>query len=321
MYPQIPMISADDFYGSPIWDDAAQAEFAQRIRRVPKGGARARRFLDKAWALFYRSNDRERRLAAVALLERGVNETQATPSMQAQLLDRAAFYQVKLGLSRAAIETLRRVITLAPLGKRHWFALVAPEELLARLLVETGQLAHARAVLLPLHAARRWPPAFETIAATDVRDEHAALVTDPEAAADRLVAKYLHADPPEPAVPHIAAATRDALTALDRHFALEKESLELRWAPSSFARDYVTQTFVPALGAYLGRVLVRTHGGVWRLGVPLLESRVLLDGRAIDPFRAAYDNVAFGLPLAVLYDELCSRSPVAPGDTQVETRT
>lgn len=110
------MTKTDDFFGSPDWTESTRQQFDAKIRRIPKGHSRARRFEDKAHSLFYKGADDEHKLAAVALLERGLLEAECDDRHKAELCETLAGYQLKLGQRAAATATLRRCIALAPLG-------------------------------------------------------------------------------------------------------------------------------------------------------------------------------------------------------------
>lgn len=304
------MVSADDFYGSPAWDAATQAEFDARIVRVPKGGSRARRYEDKAWALFYRSYDRTRQLDAITLLMRAVAEAHATALRRGAILERAAFYQIKLGMRQTARVLLERALELAPYEKRATAAnALAAEQLFARLLVEQGEPDRARAVLIAWDEARvrRHGPRVRRVPLVELAS-HAMPGVSLDAAADAFVLHHRVGDPPEPPIPLVADATRDALVAIDQHYAVEKESLELRFAPALYRATAPPFVIVAELGAYVGRVLVGARAGVWRKGETLLQSRVVAGTTAIDPFAVAYDALYFGIPLAYSFDRLIATS-------------
>lgn len=120
--------------------------------------------------------------------------------------------------------------------------------------------------------------------------------THPEELAGELVV-ILHGELKE-----VFSYTRASLAALDERFA--RLSPEREYKPS-----YLLSDFVPMLGAYLGRVLVRGLGGRWLARSPLMKSTVEVGGRELHPFRAAY-HVAHGRGrLAEFFDEAAGLTP------------
>ncbi|NOK00651.1 hypothetical protein HNV27_03410 [Myxococcus xanthus] len=85
----------------------------------------------------------------------------------------------------------------------------------------------------------------------------------------------LHSD-----VPSIMKETPESLTDLDFHF----------WKthfPERYTRDVLDGHTIPALGAYLGDVLVRRLGGTWVLRQKMEESQVRVGKRVWLPFLRA----------------------------------
>jgi hypothetical protein len=303
--------SADEFFTSPEWDEASAAEFDTRIRRVPRK-SRFRRYTDKAWALFYRSDgDPVRQRAAIGLIERGVAEQDADDGERAHALVIAAGYAVALGDRTGAIDLARRSIALS--ARPHIRGPVTAQQLYARCLTDDRDPA-ARAAWEDFYRFRvaetdgRFQlPAYDALVAREVVDTTGAPVVDPEAAAEGIVVIYQFSEPPEPAVPGIAAADVAALEALDRHYRVMKLSCERRWAPGAvFKEDYLLGTHLPQLGAYVGRVLVRSAAARWHVATPLMRSRVVVGQLAVDPFRAAYDAIYFEASLADFVRRLVS---------------
>jgi hypothetical protein len=106
-------------------------------------------------------------------------------------------------------------------------------------------------------------------------------VADPERSlqyyrdlAEHLVA-LLHAQ-----VPSVFAATPESLTDADFYFWREE-------FPTSRLREAIDEHAVPAIGAYLGEVLVRHLGGRWIPRQRLEEAHVLVGHRAWFPFARA----------------------------------
>jgi hypothetical protein len=113
---------------------------------------------------------------------------------------------------------------------------------------------------------------------------HSALppdVDDPEGArdhydtlAEHLVA-LLHTQ-----VPSVFEATPESLTDVDFYFWREE-------FPTSRLREAIEERAVPAIGAYLGEVLVRHLGGQWIPRKNLMEAQVLVGHRVWLPFARA----------------------------------
>jgi hypothetical protein len=293
--------SADEFFRSPAWDDTIAAEFDVRIRRVPKR-SRLGRYSHKAWALFYRSdNDPVRQRAAIQLLERGALEDGADLSEAARDLVVAAGYAVALDDRPTAIALARKSILVSS----HHTGGMSAQELLARCLTDEGDPA-SRSAWNDFYRHREERskgslrvPDYNELAARAVVDITGSPVRDPDAAAEGIVVIYHAAEPPEPAVPGIEHADVAALGALDRHYRVLRPNGQRKWSPrAAFKEDYLLDMHLPQLGAYVGRVLVETANGQWQVKAPLMHSRVLVRGKPIDPFRAAYDAIYFEASLA-----------------------
>ncbi|HYO55863.1 hypothetical protein [Archangium sp.] len=107
-------------------------------------------------------------------------------------------------------------------------------------------------------------------------------VEDPERArehygtlAEHLVA-LLHTE-----VPSVFEATPESLTDADYYFWREE-------FPTSRLREAIDEHAVPAIGAYLGEVLVRNLGGKWIPRQKLMEAQVLVGNRVWLPFVRAW---------------------------------
>ncbi|WNG15230.1 hypothetical protein [Cystobacter fuscus] len=81
-------------------------------------------------------------------------------------------------------------------------------------------------------------------------------------------------------VPSVFDTSPESLTDVDFHFWHEE-------FPRVFERKHIDAHAVPALGAYLGEVLVRHLGGQWIPRQKLEETQVLVGGRAWLPFLRA----------------------------------
>jgi hypothetical protein len=93
--------------------------------------------------------------------------------------------------------------------------------------------------------------------------------------AEQLVA-LLHSE-----VPSVFAATPESLTDADFYFWREE-------FPKSRLREAIDEHAVPAIGAYLGEVLVRNLGGRWIPRKKLEEAQVLVGNRVWLPFVRAH---------------------------------
>ncbi|WP_257461916.1 hypothetical protein [Archangium lipolyticum] len=93
--------------------------------------------------------------------------------------------------------------------------------------------------------------------------------------AERLVA-LLHTK-----VPSVFQATPESLTDVDSYFWREE-------FPTSRPREVIDERAVPAIGAYLGEVLVRNLGGQWIPRQKLEEAQVLVGNRVWFPFARAH---------------------------------
>jgi len=120
---------------------------------------------------------------------------------------------------------------------------------------------------------QEWRPAHAALP-VDVPDEEAARAHY-RSLAEHLVA-LLHSD-----VPSVFHASPESLTDIDFYFWRED-------FPSTRLPDAIERLAVPALGAYLGEVLVRHLGGTWLPRQALLESQVLVGERVWLPFLRAH---------------------------------
>jgi hypothetical protein len=107
-------------------------------------------------------------------------------------------------------------------------------------------------------------------------------VTDPKAACEHysLLAEYLvallHSK-----VPSVFEQTPESLTDVDFQFWHEN-------FPEVFERHNIDQRAVPAVGGYLGEVLVRRLGGQWLPRKKLEEAQVRVGNRVWLPFVRAH---------------------------------
>jgi hypothetical protein len=145
------------------------------------------------------------------------------------------------------------------------------------------------------HAQRNgaWPPRVAELTPIDHTGE---VYQDPDDAAEAIVV-YHHT---EPGMDALFQPNRAALAALDALFAgPRRPRVEYQ---QDFLRKFATE-----LGAYLGRVVVNETDGRWRVGSPLIDTRITIDGRDVDPFTAGFKAVWYECSLVRLFDTLVTR--------------
>jgi hypothetical protein len=91
--------------------------------------------------------------------------------------------------------------------------------------------------------------------------------------------------------------SRAALEAIDEHFAKHPQRKE-------YKPEHLNKEFLPALGAYLGEVLVRNVKAKWVEREPLPKSTVKHGDTEVSPFEVAYRSVYEGAKLADAFDRL-----------------
>jgi hypothetical protein len=91
-------------------------------------------------------------------------------------------------------------------------------------------------------------------------------------------------------VPSVSTATPESLTDADFYFWREE-------FPTSRLREAIDEHAVPAIGAYLGEVLVRNLGGKWIPRMKLEEAQVLVGTRVWLPFVRAHHYMRSGQSL------------------------
>ncbi|MFY0577834.1 hypothetical protein ACN28S_29100 [Cystobacter fuscus] len=94
-----------------------------------------------------------------------------------------------------------------------------------------------------------------------------------------LLVALLHTE-----VPSVFEATPESLTDVDFYFWREE-------FPTSRLREVIEERAVPAIGAYLGQVLVRHLGGQWIPRGNLMEAQVLVGNRVWLPFARAHHSM------------------------------
>ncbi|WP_338034296.1 hypothetical protein [Hyalangium minutum] len=170
-----------------------------------------------------------------------------------------------------------RNATLAPVEPR-FHPDVAP--LLLRLLDRTSISQRQRQIAefnaYPFPEPDEWLPLNATLP-SDVPDTHKAL-EHYSLMAESLVA-ILHSE-----VPSILQQSPESLTDADLDF--------WTWSfPERFDRDQIDGRLVPAIGAYLGEVMVKHLGGQWIARKKLEESQVRVGSRVWLPFVRAHKSM------------------------------
>lgn len=107
-----------------------------------------------------------------------------------------------------------------------------------------------------------------------------------------LLIVFLHTD-----VEEVFNYSQLALEALDNYFSEHPQKLE-------YKSEHLIKELIPALGAYLGEVLVHELGGNWIVREPLLKSTVVVNGRETSPFKAAFKVIYEQEKLLDIYNSL-----------------
>jgi hypothetical protein len=118
-----------------------------------------------------------------------------------------------------------------------------------------------------------WIPAAEA-PPSDVKDERAAIMEYEELYSEQLVT-LIHKE-----VPSGTRNLPEALPSVDFHFWQNKY-------PEFFKRKDIDEALIPAIGGYLGRMLVRQLNGRWVPRRNLDETQVVVGDRAWLPFLRA----------------------------------
>ena len=118
-----------------------------------------------------------------------------------------------------------------------------------------------------------WIPVTE-LKQSDLQDSEAAIQSYSSVYAEELV-MVLHTE-----IPKVMDFSVEALNLIDRHFWREGLAVKLE-------RGYIDETLVPAVGAYLGTVIVRQFEGYWIPRQNLLEAQVVVEQVALLPFLRA----------------------------------
>jgi len=198
---------------------------------------------------------------------------------EARLAQARAFVHLRpeLNLDTVLRSLHERNTALAPVEPR-FHPDVAP--LLFRLLDRTFIGERQRKIAEfndhPFPEPEEWLPADAALPA-DVPDTNKAL-EHYSLMAESLVA-ILHSE-----VPSVLQQTPESLTDADYHFWV--------WSfPERFERDKIDGRLVPAIGAYLGEVMVHHLGGQWIPRKKLEESQVRVGSRVWLPFLRAHKSM------------------------------
>jgi hypothetical protein len=304
------MAARDDWFRSSAWDAAAQQLFEQKLARTRSPSSRFRYLNVKADAIV-----KAHPHAALEMLFRCLNEperewedTSWRRSMQIYTHTEIGEYLQERDRPHEAEHHFRAAIGICPLGQRKDRGPFEPEERLTALLVRSADMDRRAEGEKVWEVYRRWVGspggypgyAFPTYGEMERRTPRAPKGTppwDPESAAEDVIAEY--ADQPGRQV--LSRNDRRALEALDRHFRSGSWWFLPRRCHDS---DHLAGQFIPALAAYLARVLVKEVAVSWVVRNPVLKSRLRIGRREINPFRAAYKAVYFEYLLTDLLDEM-----------------
>ena len=123
---------------------------------------------------------------------------------------------------------------------------------------------------------------------------------DPDDAAEASVVCH-HT---EPGMDVLFRPDRRTLTALDALFAGPRRPRV------EYQQDFL-RTFATELGRLHRPAAGTRTNGRWRVASPLIDSRVTIDGRDVDPFTAGFKAVWYERSLARLFDTLVTRDESA----------
>lgn len=280
----------------PRWDDEARAAFESFVQR-----SRAQRWqhlLRKAVAL-ESTRDPACLRGAIALRQRAL-EAMPKRDKHAKLFTAVTVAAVhrRLDEDEVAERLLREAIALVPIGARMLEPDQQPERLLAHLLEHAGRVEESDATWASYTAylaALRFPIVPRKLEAI-ARDERVVGIDgSPYRGLDDAAEHFVVNHHVRRSLTALFDASRAALVALDADARLEPlvgpQPGELRRA-------------VPELGAYLARCAVRSAKATYEDGPHLTASRIMLDGRARDPFAAAFRVIERGASIPRAFDAL-----------------
>ncbi len=111
-----------------------------------------------------------------------------------------------------------------------------------------------------------------------------------------MLVVYLHTE-----IDNLHEYSRASLKSLDDY-------LRNRPQAGQYSTDHLIKEFIPALGAYLGQVVVKRLSASWASGSPLMRSTVKIRDRRLYPFRHAYRVVYQDQSLVQFYDSAGSET-------------
>lgn len=185
-------------------------------------------------------------------------------------------------------EILERVAQIAAREPpRSCFGLAV---LLSEVATQTGDHAPADRLFDACYASRDGWKSVADLEALPCFSLDGQPLTDPAIAADGIIAEF---NPP-------SAPSRwaDALTAVEhamRSLRIDSEG-SLHCYDLAYEPNY-ERRIVPDLGAYIGEVLVRSHGGRWTRAPTLMQRRVAIKTRLVDPFAIAWKAAFYRHPI------------------------
>ena len=189
----------------------------------------------------------------------------------------------------AKSERLRQDAEVAQqLGEEYFFDAADPEKECRPIPSVTRGGTETVAVAKP-----RTRPEFglKDLEKVTVLDAAGQPVTDLADLAEMLVV-FLHGE-----VNEAGDYSRAALEAIDAHFARHPQQKE-------YKPEHLQTEFLPALGAYVGEVLVRNLKASWVAREPLPKSTVKHGDTEVSPFEVAYRSVYEGAELSEVFDRM-----------------
>jgi hypothetical protein len=267
---------------SSAWDEAAQALFWAKLRRVRRfKGASAKSKAGWLWA----TGDPELRAAARQLLQQARAE----------------------GIPLDDLQEARFALDEGDLGPAEKIFRKARDRLsLAEVLVRSGAPAKQREARKLFEAWHRGDaPTWDELLPELVPEDF----DDFDLLADLLGMRYQRR-PPKFVPPEVTAAHGELVDALRRFDLSAVETLDrARWRqsyPGMIPGLHMPMALRPddvgPLGAFLGKVAVRALRGRLVARTPLARTTVRVGRRALDVFRHAYDAVFLGVRAGAIFD-------------------
>ncbi len=295
----VPMTRKDSWFESTTWTPEIAAKFDERFartksqRRHPlttQAGLLVKHgFVDEGVALYRR---------AAALEELGGDERSMVLGWLALMLIAELRFDEAVEAARAGVQASRP-------RERKVRGARTPEELLAFALRRRGNGGDDAEALALL--SNEDPSQRESLDVYRGRwagvDINGKAYADVEDLAETFAVSVQQTNALNEAdLDALFAGTPAGLTALDRLWC-KKPPMFGKFQP-------LRRRILFEVGGYLGRVLCRA-GGTWEDAppdTPLVTRKVLLAGRAIDPFEAAYDALLRFMPLARWYARATARA-------------